>query len=150
MTAKVNVARILAAMNAKKWGRKDTCVNCGINGKTLDRILDKGEIPRRIDVFWRLCGGLGLSVAEAVINPPNAIESAPAKSSKPIPASGAGRDKDVETIAGGGDRWTAATVALMAADHALASLLAYREGISDELLISVRAAIQKALDRGKT
>jgi transcriptional regulator with XRE-family HTH domain len=67
IAAKPNVVRIIAAMNRAGWGVRDTCVNCGVNNKTLAKIL-KGEIPRRLDAFYRLCEGLKIPVQEALIN----------------------------------------------------------------------------------
>jgi transcriptional regulator with XRE-family HTH domain len=67
IAAKPNVVRILAAMSRQGWGVKDTCVNCGMNNKTLAKIL-KGEMPRRLDAFYRLCEGLKIPVQEALIN----------------------------------------------------------------------------------
>ena len=67
IAAKPNVVRIIAAMNHAGWGVKDTCINCGLNNKTLAKIL-KGEIPRRLDAFYRLCAGLKIPVEHALIN----------------------------------------------------------------------------------
>jgi transcriptional regulator with XRE-family HTH domain len=70
MNAQVNVRKIYAAMKAHGWGRRDTCVNCHLNNKTLDRLLE-GAIPRRIDVLYRLCDGLGLKIEDALVNHPS-------------------------------------------------------------------------------
>jgi len=67
IAAKPNVVRIIAAMNRAGWGMRDTCVNCGINNKTLGKIL-KGEMPHRLDAFYRLCEGLKIPVQDALIN----------------------------------------------------------------------------------
>jgi hypothetical protein len=53
MNATVNVPRILQAMKEKGWGVAATCVNCGVNNKTLTKILN-GEVPRRLDAFYRV------------------------------------------------------------------------------------------------
>jgi hypothetical protein len=66
IAAKPNVVRIIAAMNRAGWGVHDTCVNCGVNNKTLAKIL-KGEMPRRLDALYRLCEGLKIPVQEALI-----------------------------------------------------------------------------------
>ena len=65
--AKPNVVRIIAAMNRAGWGVRDTCVNCGLNNRTLAKILT-GEMPHRIDAFYRLCEGLKIPVEQALIN----------------------------------------------------------------------------------
>jgi hypothetical protein len=65
IAAKPNVVRIVAAMQRNGWGVRDTCVNCGINNKTLARILN-GEMPHRLDAFYRLCEGLKIPVQEAL------------------------------------------------------------------------------------
>jgi hypothetical protein len=67
IAVKPNVVRIIAAMNRAGWGVRDTCVNCGLNNKTLAKIL-KGEMPRRLDALYRLCEGLKIPVQEALIN----------------------------------------------------------------------------------
>jgi len=67
IAAKPNVVRIIAAMNRAGWGVRDTCVNCGLNNKTLSKIL-KGEMPRRLDALYRLCEGLKIPVQEALMN----------------------------------------------------------------------------------
>jgi transcriptional regulator with XRE-family HTH domain len=67
IAAKPNVVRILAAMSRQGWGVKDTAVACGMNNKTLAKIL-KGEMPHRLDAFYRLCEGLKIPVQDALIN----------------------------------------------------------------------------------
>lgn len=67
MDVKINVPRIVQAMKENGWGTRDTCVNCGMNNKTLANILD-GKMPRRIDAFRRLCDGLGIKPQEVLIN----------------------------------------------------------------------------------
>jgi transcriptional regulator with XRE-family HTH domain len=67
IAAKPNVVRIIAAMQRQNWGVKDTCVNCSMNNKTLAKIL-KGEMPHRLDAFYRLCEGLKIPIQEALIN----------------------------------------------------------------------------------
>jgi transcriptional regulator with XRE-family HTH domain len=68
MTPSLNVGRIYAAMKAKGWGRKNTCVACGMAIETLNKIL-AGKIPRRIDALFRLCDGLEISMRELIIFP---------------------------------------------------------------------------------
>jgi transcriptional regulator with XRE-family HTH domain len=46
---------------------KSGCIECRVNNKTLAKIL-KGEMPRRLDAFYRLCEGLKIPVEEALIN----------------------------------------------------------------------------------
>ena len=67
MNARVNVPRVLQAMNAKGWGVAATCVNVGVNNKTLAKILS-GRIPR-LDAFNRVVDGLDIPFEEAVIAP---------------------------------------------------------------------------------
>lgn len=66
MKAAVNVPRVLQAMKAKGWGVAATCVNVGVNNKTLAKILN-GEIPRRLDAFYRVIDGLSIPIQEALI-----------------------------------------------------------------------------------
>jgi hypothetical protein len=66
MNATVNVPRILAGMKANGWWVAATCVNCGMNNKTLAKILN-GTVPRRLDAFYRLCDGLKIPIQEALI-----------------------------------------------------------------------------------
>jgi len=66
MNATVNVPRILEAMTNRRWLVVDTCVNCKINNKTLAKVL-KGEVPRRLDAFYRLLDGLNVPIEEALI-----------------------------------------------------------------------------------
>ena len=68
MTPHINVGHIYAAMKAKGWGRKNTCVNCGMANGTLNSIL-AGKIPRRIDTLFRLCDGLEISMRELFVLP---------------------------------------------------------------------------------
>ena len=67
MNARVNVPRVLQAMKARGWGVQATCAFTGVNNKTLKKVLD-GEIPKRLDAFYRLIDGLQIPIAEAVIN----------------------------------------------------------------------------------
>jgi hypothetical protein len=67
MNAQVNVPRILQGMKKQGWGVAAAAVNCGVNNKTLGKIL-KGEIPQRLDAFYRVIDGLGIPIQEAVIN----------------------------------------------------------------------------------
>jgi hypothetical protein len=66
--AQVNVPCILAGMKAKGWGVAVTCVNVGVNNKTLAKILD-GKVPRRLDAFYRVIDGLKIPIQEALIAP---------------------------------------------------------------------------------
>jgi lambda repressor-like predicted transcriptional regulator len=66
MNAQVNVPRILAGMKANGWGVAATCVNVGVNNKTLAKILD-GKVPRRLDAFYRVIDGLKIPIEEALI-----------------------------------------------------------------------------------
>ena len=50
MNAVINDARILKAMEAKQLKVVDACALCGVNNKTLAKIL-RGEFPRRVDAF---------------------------------------------------------------------------------------------------
>jgi lambda repressor-like predicted transcriptional regulator len=65
MNARIHVPRVLQAMNLKGWGVAATCVNCGVNNKTLAKVL-KGQLPR-LDAFYRLIKGLNIPTEEAVI-----------------------------------------------------------------------------------
>ena len=67
MNAQVNVPRILQAMKAKGWGVQATCAFAGVNNKTLKKILD-GEVPKRLDAFYRLIDGLNIPISEAVLS----------------------------------------------------------------------------------
>jgi transcriptional regulator with XRE-family HTH domain len=64
----VNVARILQAMEAKQLKIVDVCRLCGVNNKTLAKIL-RGEVPRRIDALYRVLNGLQVSSQEVVVAP---------------------------------------------------------------------------------
>jgi transcriptional regulator with XRE-family HTH domain len=79
MTPSLNVGRIYAAMKAKGWGRKSTCINCGMANETLNKILT-GQIPRRLDPLFRLCDGLEISMRELIVFP----SAEPAGSIKPL------------------------------------------------------------------
>jgi transcriptional regulator with XRE-family HTH domain len=68
INAAVNVARILQAMEAKQLKRVGACAVCGVNNKTLAKIL-RGELPQRIDAFYRVLNGLQIPFEEAVIAP---------------------------------------------------------------------------------
>ena len=68
MNVTVNVARILQAMEAKQFKIVDACRVCGVNNKTLAKIR-RGEMPRRIDAFYRVLNGLEIPFEEAVIAP---------------------------------------------------------------------------------
>ena len=67
MNASINVPRILQGMKKQGCGVRDTCVNCGVNNKTLTKILN-GEIPQRLDALYRLIDGLKIPIEEAVIH----------------------------------------------------------------------------------
>src|SRR5262249_32974963 len=66
VNAAVNVPRILMAMKQNGWGVAATCVNVGVNNKTLAKILN-GQIPRRLDAFYRVIDGLKIPIEEALI-----------------------------------------------------------------------------------
>jgi transcriptional regulator with XRE-family HTH domain len=68
MTPSLNVGSIYAAMQAKGWGKKNTCVECGMAIETLNKIL-AGKVPRRIDSLFRLCEGLGIPMRELFVFP---------------------------------------------------------------------------------
>jgi DNA-binding Xre family transcriptional regulator len=68
MDARVNVPRIVQAMKANDWGKAATAVNCGMNNKTLAKILD-GKVPQRFDALYRLCDGLKIPIQEVLIAP---------------------------------------------------------------------------------
>jgi len=72
----VNVSRILQAMNAKGWGVHATAVNCGMNSKTVSRILD-GKVPRRVDAMGRLANGLDVPIQEVFIAPTHKATQGP-------------------------------------------------------------------------
>jgi hypothetical protein len=55
-------------MKAKGWGVAATCVNVGVNNKTLATILN-GKLPRRLDAFYRVIDGLNIPIQEALIAP---------------------------------------------------------------------------------
>ncbi len=76
VNARVNVPRILEAMAAHGWGVVPTCVNCDVNNKTLARVLS-GEIPRRLDAFYRICDGLSIPIKEALIGGTHQAEARP-------------------------------------------------------------------------
>jgi hypothetical protein len=67
VNAQVNVPRILQAMKKNGWGVAATCVNVGVNNKTLAKILN-GQVPHRLDAFYRVIDGLQIPIQEAVIN----------------------------------------------------------------------------------
>jgi transcriptional regulator with XRE-family HTH domain len=67
MNAQVNVPRILQAMKKQGWGVAATAVNCGVNNKTLSKILN-GQVPQRLDAFYRVIDGLKIPIEEAVIH----------------------------------------------------------------------------------
>jgi transcriptional regulator with XRE-family HTH domain len=63
----IKVSRILQAMEAKQLNIVDACAICGVNNKTLAKML-RGEMPRRIDAFFRVLDGLQIPYEEAVID----------------------------------------------------------------------------------
>jgi hypothetical protein len=65
VNATVNVPRILRAMKGRGWGVQATCAFTGVNNKPLKKILD-GEVPKRLDAFYRLIDGLNIPIEEAV------------------------------------------------------------------------------------
>ena len=66
MNVSINVPRILQAMEAKRLKIVDVCDVCGVNNKTLAKIL-RGQVPRRIDALYRVVNGLQIPFKEAVI-----------------------------------------------------------------------------------
>ena len=66
VNARINVPRIVEAMKAHGWGVVGTCVNCGVNNKTLAKVL-RGDVPRRLDAFYRICDGLNIPIKEALL-----------------------------------------------------------------------------------
>ncbi|MBI2999136.1 MAG: hypothetical protein HYY46_11940 [Deltaproteobacteria bacterium] len=42
-----------------------TCANVGVNNKTLAKILN-GQVPRRLDAFYRVIDGLNVPIQEAL------------------------------------------------------------------------------------
>jgi hypothetical protein len=76
MNVSVNVPRILQAMNAKGWGVHTTAVNCGMNNKTVSRILD-GKVPRRVDAMGRLANGLDVPIQEVFVAPTHKTTQGP-------------------------------------------------------------------------
>ena len=66
VNARINVPRIVEAMKAHGWGVVGTCVNCGVNNKTLAKVL-RGDVPRRLDALYRLLDGLKIPIEEALI-----------------------------------------------------------------------------------
>ena len=67
VNARVNVPRILQAMKQNGWGLAATAVNVGVNNKTLAKILN-GEVPRRLDAFYRVLDGLKIPIQEAILD----------------------------------------------------------------------------------
>ncbi len=66
VNARINVPRIVEAMKEHGWGVVGTCVNCGVNNKTLAKVL-RGDVPRRLDAFYRICDGLSIPIKEALL-----------------------------------------------------------------------------------
>jgi lambda repressor-like predicted transcriptional regulator len=67
MNAEVDVPRILEAMQKNGWGIAAACVNLGVNNKTLKKILN-GQVPKRLDAFYRVIEGLEIPIQEALIH----------------------------------------------------------------------------------
>jgi transcriptional regulator with XRE-family HTH domain len=67
MNAVVNDPRILEAMKKNGWGIAATCINVGVNNKTLSKILN-GQVPSRLDAFYRCIDGLKIPIEEALIH----------------------------------------------------------------------------------
>ena len=67
MNAHVNVPRILQGMKKNGWGVAATCANVGVNNKTLSKILN-GQVPSRLDAFYRVIDGLKIPIEEALSN----------------------------------------------------------------------------------
>ncbi len=76
VNARINVPRIVEAMKAHGWGVVGTCVNCGVNNKTLAKVL-RGDVPRRLDAFYRLCDGLNIPIKEALLGGTHKAEARP-------------------------------------------------------------------------
>ena len=76
MNAQVNVPRILEGMKRQGWGVAATCVNVGVNCKTLKKILE-GKVPRRLDAFYRVCDGLKIPIREALVDGSHQAEKRP-------------------------------------------------------------------------
>lgn len=76
MNVVVNVSRILQAMEVKQLKIVDACAVCGVNNKTLAKIL-RGEVPRRIDALYRVVNGLQIPFKEAVIAPTHKATQGP-------------------------------------------------------------------------
>jgi hypothetical protein len=54
-------------MKRNGWGVAATCVNVGVNNKTLAKILN-GQVPSRLDAFYRVIDGLKIPIEEAIIH----------------------------------------------------------------------------------
>ena len=67
MNVLIQSHKLLAAMARKGWNLRDTYVNCGLDNRTLNKIL-AGEMPARIDAFYRLCRGLGVEVEDVLLS----------------------------------------------------------------------------------
>ena len=67
MNAQVNVPRILQAMKVKGWGKAEAAARLGVNNRTLHKVLN-GEMPKRLDAFYRVIDGLNIPITEAVLN----------------------------------------------------------------------------------
>jgi transcriptional regulator with XRE-family HTH domain len=76
MNLGVNVSRIVRAMEAKQLKIVDACALCGVNNKTLAKIL-RGEVPRRIDALYRVVNGLQIPIQEALIAPTHKATQGP-------------------------------------------------------------------------
>ena len=76
MNAVVNVPRIIQGMKTRGWGVAATCVNVGVNNKTLAKILN-GQLPRRLDAFYRVVDGLNIPIQEALIAPTHKTTQGP-------------------------------------------------------------------------
>ncbi len=68
MNVAVNACRILQAMAAKQLKVVEVCALCGVNNKTLAKIL-RGELPRRFDAFYRVVNGLEIPFQQVIIAP---------------------------------------------------------------------------------
>lgn len=65
MHVTINVPRVLQAMHDRNWHIRETCSACHINSRTLQKVL-AGEMPQRLDAWYRLCNGLGLRDEEVL------------------------------------------------------------------------------------
>lgn len=64
----VDVGLILQAIRDKGWsGINEASAHCHVSVESLKKLL-RGELPR-LDVLFRICDGLGVSVKEIIVAP---------------------------------------------------------------------------------